>query len=192
MNAARRLISAVLVSLCAAIGTLFVLAAPSLAAAPESPGPVTVQSPVGATKATVHGVLNPAAEGHPGTYEFFYKKGSSSCEGEGKAPESPGMMLGFEDEEVSQELTGLEPATKYTVCLRAETKGGATVGPATTFTTEPALETPEAAAATGIAATEASLHGVLNRTANAKPTRAPPNSATGSLPPNARAKTKKR
>ena len=145
------------------VALLGVFAPSALAAAPEAPGPVTVQSPVGATKALLHGVLSPASEGHPGAYAFLYKKGSASCEGESKAPESPGLMLGFEAEEVSQELTGLEPGTKYTVCLRAETKGGATVGPAVTFTTARALEAPTTTSPAGdVTATTATLLGALN------------------------------
>lgn len=145
------------------VALLGVFAPSALAAAPEAPGPVTVQSPVGATKALLHGVLSPASEGHPGAYAFLYKKGSASCEGESKAPESPGLMLGFEAEEVSQELTGLEPGTKYTVCLRAETKGGATVGPAVTFTTARALEAPTTTSPAGdVTAITATLLGALN------------------------------
>ena len=139
----------------------------ALAVAPEAPGPVTVQLPVGATKVTVHGVLSPKAEGHPGTYEFLYKKGSLSCEGEGKAPASPGMMLGFEAEEVTETLTGLEAHTEYAVCLLARNpKGETAVGPAVTFTTALALEAPTTTAlpagVTALTATTATLHGVLN------------------------------
>jgi hypothetical protein len=125
---------------------------------------VTVQPPVGATRVIVHGVLSPTAEGHPGTYEFLYKKGSASCEGEGKAPESPGIMLGFEHEEVTETLTGLQPSTKYTVCLLARNpKGEETISPAVTFTTALALEAPTTTSpATEITATTATLLGVLN------------------------------
>ena len=145
------------------VALLCVFALPALAAAPQAPGPVTVQSPVGATKATVQGVLDPGAEGHPGTYEFLYKQGSSSCEGEGVAPEAPGIMLGFEGEAVPpQELAGLEPSTEYTVCLRAETAGGMTVGPTTTFTTARALEAPTTSPANPVTASTATLLGALN------------------------------
>ena len=145
------------------VALLCVLALPALAAAPLAPGPVAVQAPIGATKATVQGVLDPGVEGHPGTYEFLYKKGPSSCQGEAVAPEAPGVMLGFENEAVPpQELTGLEPSTEYTVCLRAETAGGMTLGPPTTFTTAQALEAPTTSPANPVTATGATLLGALN------------------------------
>jgi NHL repeat-containing protein/WD40 repeat protein len=124
-------------SLCVLVGVLAFTAAPALAAAPEEPSGVTVLAPVGATKASVEGFLSPKAEGHPGSYEFLYNKASSGeCKNGAHAPESPGMMLGFEDERVGETLTGLEPSTKYMVCLLARNpRGEESVGPATVFTT---------------------------------------------------------
>jgi DNA-binding beta-propeller fold protein YncE len=124
-------------SLCALVGVLAFTAAPALAAAPEEPSGVTVLAPVGATTASVEGFLSPKAEGHPGSYEFLYNKASSGeCKNGAHAPESPGMMLGFEDERVGETLRGLEPSTEYMVCLLARNpKGEESVGPATAFTT---------------------------------------------------------
>ncbi len=163
----RRLTLATVVAFSTMAAGLALSGTVALAAAPEAPGPVTVQLPVGATKATVHGVLSPKAEGHPGTYEFLYKKGSLSCQGEGNAPASPGMMLGFEAEEVTETLTGLQAHMEYAVCLLARNpKGETAVGPAVTFTTALALEAPTTTAlpagVTALTATTATLHGVLN------------------------------
>ena len=113
------------------------LAAPALAAAPEAPETLN-PGPVDATEATLHGILNPnaTAPSEAGTYEFLYKKASPTCEGESKAPASPGVSLGIEHEAVSEPVQGLTRDTEYTVCLLARnSKGEATVGPPVTFTT---------------------------------------------------------
>ena len=166
---ARTLASRAAAALCVLAGALLLVAAPALAAAPEAPE-VTVESPVPATTATLHGVLNPGLVGEPGTYEtgtyeFLYKQGPASCEGGGTAPASPGLSLGAGHEELPAEvLTGLTANTEYTVCLRVETAGGTTVGPAVHFTTALPPETPETKAAKPVAATTATLHGILNPT----------------------------
>jgi hypothetical protein len=165
MNAARRLTVA---SLCALAGVLALWSASASAAAPEAPGPVVVES-VKASEATFQGVLNPGKEGAAGTYElgtyeFLYRKSSVTCEGGGRAPESPGISLGGGKEGVSQGVTGLEAGSEYTVCLLARNgvKGETTVGPAVHFSTAIPVEAPEGVAATGVTATTATLHGVLN------------------------------
>ena len=153
------------------VALLGVLALPALAAAPEVPSSVTVLSPLGATRVSVEGFLSPKAEGHPGTYEFLFNKASAGeCESGGHAPEAPGMMLGLEDERVGETLSGLEPGTEYMVCLLARNaKEETTIGPATTFKTAIALETPETTTpATGVTGSEATLHGVLNPGAEAE------------------------
>jgi hypothetical protein len=142
-------------------------AVPALAAAPETPSPVTVES-VKASEATFRGVLNPTKEGGPGTYElgtyeFLYRKSPTECKGQGKAPEPAGISLGGGMEGVSAVVGGLEPGTEYSVCLlvRNGTKGEAAVGPIEHFTTAipPAAETLPAQNVTG---TTAKLEGVLN------------------------------
>jgi hypothetical protein len=137
MIAARRLTLTGLVSLCAVGGALLLCDAPALAVAPEAPE-LTVESPVPATTATLHGVLNPGAvaPGEPGTYEFLYREGSAGCGGGRRAPEPPGMALGLEREAVTEELSGLAPNTEYTVCLLARNAAEETALSApVTFTT---------------------------------------------------------
>jgi hypothetical protein len=145
----------------AILGVLAFASAQALAAAPEAPGPVTVEG-VNGSGATVNGVLYPhaVAPGEAGSYEFLYRKGKAGCEAEGKG--SAGLAMGTEAEKVSEALSGLEPDTEYSVCLRIETPGGATVGPVATFTTLIPPEVPEATKASPIAAESATLNGVLN------------------------------
>jgi hypothetical protein len=148
--------------LAASLATLACLVPSALAAAPEAPE-VTVESPVPATTAFLHGILNPKSEGEGGTYEFLYKASKTECEGASHAPESPGLSLGLEHEEVFEGLSALEPNTEYTVCLRLEnTKGEATVGPPAAFRTALPPETPKTEAATAITGTTATLNGTLN------------------------------
>ena len=163
----RRLVLAVVTILCAGAWGLVFGSASAFAVAPEAPGPVTVEH-VGAMRVTLHGVLSPNAEGHPGTYEFLYKESKTGpgCEGASKAPESPGLALGFEHEEVSQELAGLSPGTEYTVCLSERNpKGEETVGPLAMFKTIAVLEAPTVAPispASEVTASSVKLQGVLN------------------------------
>ena len=167
----RRSFSVGVVSLCVLVGVLVSWSARALAAGPEAPGAVTVES-VTATSAAFSGELNPGKEGAAGTfelgtYEFLYKKSPATCEGESRAPESPGIALGGGMEVVTQPVSGLEASTEYTVCLLARNgiKGETTVGPAEQFTTAAPpipVEAPEKAPATGVTATTATLHGVLN------------------------------
>lgn len=142
---------------------LAVGAAPAVAAPPEAPE-VTVESPVPATTATLHGILNPKAAGEGGTYEFLYKASATECEGGSHAPESPGFSVGLEHEEVTEGLTGLTPNTQYTVCLRAEGELAkeAAVGPPVTFTTALPPEAPKTEPATAVSTSTAVLHGVLD------------------------------
>ena len=144
------------------LGLLVFASASALAAAPEAPGPVTVER-VGASEASVHGTLSPGAEGHPGTYEFLYKESPTECAG--GAQSTQGLALGFEHEEVSQVLTGLKPKTEYTACLlERNPKGEETVGPTATFKTDPVLEAPTTTApvSANITSSSAMLQGVLN------------------------------
>ncbi len=167
----RRSFSVGVVSLCVLVGVLVSWSARALAAGPEAPGPVTVEA-VTATSAAFSGELNPGKEGAAGTfelgtYEFLYRKSPTTCEGESRAPESPGIALGGGMEVVAQPVSGLEASTEYTVCLLARNgiKGETTVGPAEQFTTAARpipVEAPEKAPATGVTATTATLHGVLN------------------------------
>ena len=168
---------AAVVACCALAGLLIWACVPALAAAPETPE-VTVEALVPPTTAVVHGVLNPGVEGAPGTfelgtYEFLYKQGNAGCEGEGKAPASPGIALGGGKEAVSETLQGLSPDTEYTVCLlvRNGIKGEHAVSAPATFTTSSLLEAPVLREpASAVTATTVTFEGELN-----------PGGATGAL-----------
>jgi hypothetical protein len=155
--------------LCAGLALLACGAAPALAAPPEAPE-VTVETPVRAAEATVHGVLNPGKVGEPGTYEmetyeFLYKTSTTgACKGGSVAPAAPGgLSLGGGKEEVSEVLPALTADTEYAVCLEVEGAGGKTVSAPTTFKTALPPEAPHTTSpAKSVAATTATLEGVLN------------------------------
>ncbi len=167
--AARKPVLPVMVVCSVLVGWLMWSAVPALAAAPETPE-VSVELPVPATTATVHGVLNPGVEGAPGTdelgtYEFLYKQGKAGCEGEGRAPASPGISLGGGKEAVTEVLQGLSPGTEYMVCLLARTgvKGETSVSMPVAFTTAIPPQAPVTSSpASVVTATSATLGGVLN------------------------------
>jgi hypothetical protein len=134
--------------------------ASALAAGPEAPRTEPVVG-VTATAATFEGVVSPEAGAFPveaGTYEFLYEESETSCEGGGHAPASPVMYLGVEPERVAQAVTGLKSGVTYTVCLRAETVGGKTVGAPVTFTT---VAVPKTEAVTLVGSTTATFNGKL-------------------------------
>jgi hypothetical protein len=166
MNAARRLTVATLLAL---VGGLLFGGVSALAAGPEAPAAVVVES-IKAGSATFRGELNPGKEAGPGTfelgtYEFLYNRSATECKGGSVAPESPGISLGGGQEVLPPlEVTGLVAHSEYTVCLLARNGigGEATVGPAVTFKTALTPETPVTSAATGVGTTSATLHGVLN------------------------------
>lgn len=135
-------------------------ASPALAAPPEPPE-VTVDTPVPATTATLHGTLNPALEGETGTYRFLYAAGGS-CEGGSET--ASGLALGAKPEVLPAEsITGLTPNTEYTVCLLDEVSPTEkTLSPPLTFITALTPETPEALTPEPIGTTTATLKGVLN------------------------------
>jgi hypothetical protein len=134
----------------------------AVAAVPEVPE-VSVES-VKAHEATVGGVLNPAAAGEAGTYEFLYNaSGAGACEGGAVAPVSPGISFGGEHEVLPAEtLTGLTPGTEYAVCLRAEDPGGNTVSAPVSFTTALVPEAPSGEKTVTVGVSTAMLEGVLN------------------------------
>ena len=166
---ARKPVLPVIAVCCVLVGWFAWSAVPALAVAPETPE-VSVEALVPPTMAIVHGVLNPGVEGAPGTYElgtyeFLYKQGKAGCEGEGKAPVSPGLSLGGGKEAVTETLSGLSPGTEYSLCLlvRDGIKGEDAVSPPITFTTVPVLEAPiTTEPASAVTATSATLEGELN------------------------------
>ena len=166
---ARRPVLPVIAVCCVMVGWLVWSAVPALAAAPETPE-VSVEALDPPTSAVVHGVLNPGVEGAPGTYElgtyeFLYKQGKAGCEGEGKAPATPGISLGAGKESVSETLSGLSPDTEYTVCLlvRNGIKGEQAVSTPATFKTSSLLEAPVLREpANAVTATTVTFEGELN------------------------------
>ena len=170
---ARKPVLPVIAVCCVLAGWLVWACVPAVASAPEAPGPVLVGTP-GANKVVVRGVLNPHAEGQPGTYEFLYRASSTECEGGEHAPTSPGLAVGLEGEEVAQELAGLSPDTEYTVCLSErnlnQSKGEEAVGPAVKFKTVGMLEAPTITMpASEITDSSIKLQGVLNPGAPGEP-----------------------
>jgi hypothetical protein len=148
-----------------------VLGALAFPVGPASAGPehpeTTTPTEVRAETALLHGVLNPGKEGEMGTYpieeyEFLYKESPTECEGGSVVPASPGMSLGGGKEEVSQELEGLTKGTDYTACLRVKGSGGEAVSLPITFTTTIPPEAPTGEEANPVAATTATLKGILN------------------------------
>src|SRR6202046_110045 len=70
--AGSRLCLSLLTALVGVLLASLLLASTALAAAPEAPSAVTVES-ITATTANLRGVLNPNAAGEAGTYEFLYR-----------------------------------------------------------------------------------------------------------------------
>ena len=167
--AARKPVLPVIAVCCVLVGWLVWSAVPAFAVAPETPE-VSVEALVPPTTAVVHGVLNPGVEGAPGTYElgtyeFLYKRGKAGCEGEGKAPASPGISLGGGKESVTETLQGLSPDTEYSVCLlvRDGIKGEQAVSAPATFATSSSPEAPVTKEpASAVTATTAIFEGELN------------------------------
>jgi hypothetical protein len=126
---------------------------------PETPETLPASEITGTT-ATLNGVLNPKAEGEPGTYELRYRASATECEGTGerKAPVPAGAAVGHEKEPISVPVSGLSPTRTYTFCLRAENGAGEhAVGPPETFTTLAAAPTVSALTISGITQTAATL-----------------------------------
>jgi hypothetical protein len=82
-------------------------------------------------KAVLHGELNPVVKAEAGWY-FAYDRGSECTGGQTTPLEAEADV---QADEVSKEITGLEPNTQYTVCVVAENTFGPTFGPAVSFTT---------------------------------------------------------
>jgi hypothetical protein len=166
MNA-RRLILAVLAVV---LGVLALTSAVALAAAPETPE-VLAPSPLTASTATLHGVLNPGQAGAAGTfeldaYEFVYRPStaeSPGCRGAGEVVD-PGLSLGEGKEKVSQAIEGLTPGTEYTVCVVVHNEAGdeeAASAPVT-FTTPAVAPRIEESFVSDVASTSATLNARVN------------------------------
>jgi hypothetical protein len=95
-------------------------------------------TPITATEAALHGVLNPRHDGAVGTYEFVYRQSASECLGEGeeKAPEPAEAATGDSPEPVEATIAELLPGMPYTFCLLGRnTAEEAAVGKPVTFMT---------------------------------------------------------
>lgn len=128
------------------------------AGSPEAPLTEACDEPVGATEAKACGTLDPGGSAMVGYY-FAYNKGNSCFGGRETTVATEGLR---EHVQVSAELTGLEPATKYSYCLIATDSSGETEGDAVTFTTEPvAPRAPSTRFAANVASETATLQGRL-------------------------------
>ena len=133
---------------------------------PEALMPV---QPVAASTAVLRGVLNPGKEGEPGafeldTYEFVYRESKTECKGAGEVATPAGLSLGAGKEAVSQGISGLAAGTEYTVCLvvHNEAQTETAVSVPVVFRTARPPEVPGKLEAKPVAATTATLNGVLN------------------------------
>jgi hypothetical protein len=115
---------------------LSVFAGSALAGPPETPS-TEPASEVTSEAAKLHGVLDPAATGSTGTFQFLYRQSSSKCEGEGEGKTTaPEAMTGAQGQAAEAEVTGLLPGSPYTFCLQAlNEEGEASTGAPVTFTT---------------------------------------------------------
>jgi hypothetical protein len=130
---------------------------------PETPVGLEA-NPVGSMTATLSGVLNPAAQGDHGTYEFFYQQSETECQGGPGQKTVSGAAAGGVAEQVQAKITELLPHKPYTFCLRARNEAGeesALAGPVT-FTTIAASPAVEEQFTTDVKATSATLHATLN------------------------------
>jgi hypothetical protein len=118
-----------------------------------------------ATKETLHGQLNPGgATGGGGLkYQFDYNTGSS-CVGGQSLPIPAGEVAEAKHAAVQTTALHLQPSSEYTYCLVAFGTYGETRGNEVTFTTLPPIspEEPTSLEVNPIAATTATLKGVLN------------------------------
>jgi len=104
---------------------------------PETPTGLKAEAITPMT-ATLHGVLNSSKAGNAGSYEFIYRPSGehpSQCQGAGETVVGE-PATGAKEEVAKAELSGLNPNTQYTFCLRAHNEVGeeATTAPVA-FTT---------------------------------------------------------
>jgi len=152
----RRLLAAALATLGVLAAGLAFTGAPAFAAAPEAPE-TTSPTGVTATKATLHGVLNPKALTPVLTGWYFAYNIGSTCTGGPTTPLEPEVAAQAKAQE--KEASELQPNSKYVSCLVATDEGGAasTQGNEVPFTTPSAPPTlvagSESASATSTSAT---------------------------------------
>ncbi len=138
-------------------GTVYAADGASAAIFPEgeTPGePVTgAATGVSGSEATLHGEL---AGGESGYY-FAYSQGSSCTGGASTEPTGASGSV-----EATATLSGLQPATGYTVCLVATNAFGQTQGPAVSFTTTAVPPTIEGESFTDAGSTNVTLNAQIN------------------------------
>lgn len=125
--------------------------------------------PIGNTKATLNGKVNP--EGEATTYHFEYiseedfkAAGNTFGTGTIKTPESGPLPADFELHLVQANVTGLAPETPYRfriVVASAATGPAGNPSPAVIFTTKPPIEFGDVWSS-GVGTTSAILHGEVN------------------------------
>jgi plastocyanin len=123
---------------------------------PQAPSVTTGTATVGGdTSATLAGTVNPHGE----STEYFFKYGTSTLYGSTTSKKQAGEGTGSVS--ASAEISGLTPGTTYHYLLVAENNTGTGEGTDKTFKTN-GPPTATTAAATGVLATEATLHGTVN------------------------------
>jgi hypothetical protein len=129
---------------------------------PEAPQTTAVSAVTGTT-AKLNGVLNPTHEGDPGTYEFFYRKSATECQGESTVGGST-EAHGVSPEPVApEEVTGLTPSTTYSVCLLAINKAGeSALGNSVSFTTLAVAPTVTEEFVGEVSSGSVTLHGLVH------------------------------
>jgi hypothetical protein len=149
----------VLLALSALVGVFALSGATALGAAPETPEALPA-GPVGATTATLHGVLNPKQPGEAGAYyEFRYEPSTSECEhGNEAGYGGAGYASGAMGEVVERTATELLAGTNYTFCLRITNEAGeSALSSPQTFTTSTVAAAVSEPAVLMAGATEATL-----------------------------------
>ncbi len=130
---------------------------------PETPDNLEAR-PVAAAAATLNGVLNPGSEGDPGSYEFFYRRSASECQGENQIATSATAATGAQEEPAVASIEGLLPHTQYMFCLLARNEAGeeSTLAGPVTFTTLAAAPKVEEGSLSDVASTSATLDALVN------------------------------
>ena len=128
---------------------------------PEAPE-ATESARLSSSGVTLVGVVNPKAEGEPGTWQFVYRKSATECQGAGGLETAKETAPGASGQTVIAELAELPPGTTYTFCVRAfNALGEATVGNHLSFTTTIPPEPPTGEEASAPSATTVKLNGIL-------------------------------